>query len=174
MKRDKGGFTLVELIAVLLILAILAAAVTGGLARARVRAWRQQACETCRQVCEAWNQYLLDERSFPKDVPNKGSKLETTVANLKWIIGKAEETKVVYLELSEDEDSTGLKDKWDQFYRFSLDTDYDGVVENPYPEALARDDSETDSFKSIKASSLAWSEGDPKRKSRPDNPIVAW
>ena len=62
----KSGFTLVEMIAVLLILAILSAALTAGLGTARNKAWRAKARETCRNVCEAWNLYLVDMHKFPK------------------------------------------------------------------------------------------------------------
>ena len=73
MKRESdrdGGFTLIEMIAVLLILALVAAAVTGGLAKARDRAWRLRARDTCRQLCEAWNMYLIDEHKFPDELGN--------------------------------------------------------------------------------------------------------
>ena len=165
----KSGFTLIEMIAVLLILAILAAALTAGLANARNKAWRTQVRENCRSLCTAWNAYLLDCRKFPKDIPGGGKKLEAKFDNIKWIVD-AEENRFsrIYLEISEEEKKNGLIDHWGQKLHFSLDTDYDGQVENPYPGAL------DPAVKNAKATSIAWSDGDPRRAKRDDNPIVIW
>lgn len=162
----KSGFTLIEMIAVLLILAILAAALTAGLGNARNKAWRTQARETCRELCTAWNAYLLDCRKFP--VKNAKA-LDAKYENLKWISNPDENRfNRIYLELSEKERNDGLIDHWGRKIQFSLDTDYDGQVDNPYPNAF---DPAVDK---AKATSIAWSKGDPKREKRDDNPIVIW
>ena len=169
----KSGFTLIEMIAVIVILAILAAALTAGLSTARNKAWRTQARETCRELCMAWNAYLLDVRKFPL---KNASGLEANYENLKWIVSpewmNAEDRKRhtgrIYLEISEQEKENGIKDHWGQTYRFSLDTDYDGEIDNPYPNAFEP------SISKAKATVVAWSLGDPKRAKRDDNPIVIW
>ena len=176
-----SGFTLIEMVAVLLILAILAAALTAGLANARNKAWRTQARETCRELCTAWNSYLLDVRKFPKDIPKNGQKLEALKENIKWLVDPDENRfSRIYLELSDEELSdeemkNGLRDHWidpktnkRQLIHFSLDTDYDGEVENPYPDAF------DPPISKAKATSIAWSLGDPRRAKRDDNPIVIW
>lgn len=172
-----SGFTLIELIAVLLILALLSAATTAGLATAREKAWRTQAHETCRSICGAWNSYLFDVRKFPKDVKN--GKHEATYANLKWLVDPSEnKVQRVYLEMSEEEKDkekkNGLRDHWGQVLYFSLDTDYDGEVENPYPDTDA--EGSPLSFAKIKASAIAWSMGNPriKTENKPANAVVAW
>jgi prepilin-type N-terminal cleavage/methylation domain-containing protein len=170
-----SGFTLIEMIAVLLILAILAAAMTAGLSIAREKAWRTQAREACRNVCVAWNTYLLDVRKFPKNVPKDGKEVKATYDNMKWIVD-TDPNKYpnelppsrIYLEISEKEKTDGLKDHWDQPIMFSLDMDYDGEVENPYPNAF------DPALPKAKASSIAWSDGNPRRAKRDDNPIVIW
>ena len=168
-KRSRAAFTLIEMIVVLLIIAILMAATITGLSRARNNAWRIQARETCRQICEAWNSYLLDEREFPS-MPEGA---ETTYANLKAILGESGETDespTVYLELKESERTAdgGLQDHWGNFYKFTLDTDLDGEVKNPYPSANGL------SSDIVKATSIAWSMGHPKYDKRDDRKIVTW
>ena len=165
VRRD-GGFTLIEMVAVLLILAVLAAAVTGGLSRARERAWRLRARETCRQLCEAWNMYLLDERKFPAELGDaKGKKTDS--ATLSHLDGGSPSGRV-YLEVDDERDKDGLLDHWGQPIYFSLDADYDGIVENPYPMAFEPE------LPKVRASSIAWSDGNPQHKTREDNPIVVW
>ncbi len=163
-----SGFTLIEMVAVLLILAILAAALTAGLANARNKAWRTQAREVCRELCTAWNAYLLDVRKFPKALGSANG-LKANYTNLKFIVDPDENRfRRIYLEISEKERDTGLLDHWGRLISFSLDTDYDGEVDNPYPNAFEPPISKA------KATSIAWSDGDPRREQRDDNPIVIW
>lgn len=170
----KKGFTLIEMVAVLLIIALLAAAITGGLASARYRAWRTQARESCRQLSQAWGAYLLDERKFPEEL-GTAQKVRAEYDNIKYVAGEVG-SKRVYFELSEAEKESGggLRDHWKQLISFSLDTDYDGVVQNPHPEAFGNDDGGSDKYANIRSPAIAWSEGDPKKAKRKDNPIVAW
>lgn len=163
----KSGFTLIEMIAVLLILSILAAALTAGLGTARNKAWRAKARETCRNICEAWNMYLLDMRKFPK--LGDGQKLEANSKNMECLVDSSKNRlNRTYLEMDEKEKDEGFKDHWGQPICFSLDTDYDGQVVNPYPKVREPP------VAKVKATSIAWSDGDPKRAKRDDNPIVVW
>lgn len=169
-KRSRAAFTLIEMIVVLLIIAILMAATITGLSRARNNAWRMQARETCREISEAWNAYLLDMREFPS--MSEGA--ATTHDNLKEIIGEGE-TKTVYLELKKKEkesgDDGGLRDHWGDLYHFTLDTGYEGEVKNPYPEANS-----LPSGTKVKATSIVWSFGGlPEDDARYNNKrIVVW
>ncbi len=164
----KQGFTLIEMVAVLLILALLAAAVTGGLSKARARAWRTQTRETCRQLCQAWNTYLLDERKFPDDL-GAAKEVKAEYEKIKYLAGGVEAARI-YLELTDLEKETGLCDHWRQLLLFSLDMDYDGLVDNPHPEVFG----DGRQAEKVRAASIAWSEGDPRKAKRKDNPIVAW
>ena len=164
----KSGFTLIEMIAVLLILSILTAALTAGLGTARNKAWRAKARETCRNICEAWNMYLLDMRKFPK-LDKNGQELEADSKNMECLVDPAKNRlNRTYLEMDEKEKEVGFKDHWDRPIFFSLDTDYDGQVVNPHPNVREPP------VEKAKATSIAWSLGDPKRKNRDDNPIVVW
>ena len=156
------------MIAVLLILAVLSAALTAGLGTARNKAWRAKARETCRNVSGAWNLYLVDMHKFPFD-KSGGQKLAASYANMERLVDPAKNRlKRTYLEMDEKEKDEGFNDRWGQPIRFSLDTDYDGQVVNPYPNI--RDPA----IPTVKAASIAWSKGDPKRAKRDDNPIVVW
>lgn len=164
----KSGFTMVEMIAVLLIMAVLAAALTAGLATARSKAWRTKARETCRNVCTAWNLYLIDMHKFPFS-RGEGQELAANYTNMERLVdpGKNRLNRT-YLEMDDKEKDEGLNDHWGQPIRFSLDTDYNGKVANPHPNIRDPPASE------VTASSIAWSNGDPKRAKRDDNPIVVW
>ena len=173
----KNGFTMIEMVAVLLILAILAAAVTGGLSKARDRAWRTQARETCHQLAQAWNAYLVDERKFP-DGLGTGEGVLTEYDKIKYLVGEVDSGRV-YLELTDKEkegkaQGGGLRDPWRQLFSFTLDLDYDGLVKNPYPDAFVDEGDDSEKYKKVRASSIVWSEGNPKRANRKDNPIVVW
>ncbi len=164
----KSGFTLAEMISVLLIMAILAAALTSGLANARRKAWRAKARETCRNISIAWNLYLVDMRKFPK-LEKNGQELEANRENMECLVDPGKNRlKRTYLEMDDKEKDGGFKDHWGRSFFFSLDTDYDGVVANPYPKVREPP------VDKVKASSIAWSHGDPKRENRDDNPIVVW
>ena len=109
-RRACRGFTLVEMLVVLMIIAVLMAATLGGLKTARRMAWRTKARDMARQVVSAWNVYLIDLREFPpedqfKDVVPGG--FAATAANLKALYTGAN----VYLEMSEEElkEVEGLK-----------------------------------------------------------------
>ena len=170
----KSGFTLVEMLAVLVIIALLAAALTFGLSRARNSAWRHKALETCTQLCTAWDTYLLDVHKFPFTISSNGKKFSADYENLKWIVSpewlsKEEQkrhTGKIYLEISKEEKEKGLKDPWGNPIWFSLDMDYDGEVENPYPNAF------DPPVAKAKGNVIAWSDGDPKYAKRDDNPII--
>lgn len=167
-KSRKSGFTLVEMISVLLIMAVLAAALTAGLATARNKAWRAKARETCRNIHMAWDLYLVDMHKFPFG-KGDGQKKDANKENMKWLVDPGENRlKRTYLEMDDREESEGFKDHWGQPIKFSLDTDYDGLVDNPYPNIREP------AVEKVKASSIAWSDGDPRRKNRDDNPVVVW
>ena len=174
-RSDRSGFTMIEMVAVILILTLLIAVLVPSLSRARLGAWRVQAREACRELCGAWGAYLLDVRSFEAVPESFGSKdgTKATSDNLKEIAtGKGESPKI-YIELNDtereaDDETGGLRDHWGQLLLFSLDKDYDGKVDNPYPAANGLTDAK------VKGSAIAWSLGHPKYDKRADRKIVIW
>ena len=154
---ERAGFTLVEMLAVILIAAILIASLFNGLTAARQMAWRTRARDTARQLVQAWNLHLNDARAFPAQQKFTGAKTEGGYAASPENLAMLNDGRV-YLELSEEDREYGLRDKWKRAMGFNLDFDYDGKVANPAPEALekAKDGAH---MASVQATAIAWSQG---------------
>ena len=133
------------------------------------------------QLAQAWNAYLVDERKFPSEL-GSGKKQRSEYDNIKWLAGyraSGDESGRIYLELNDKEkkgkaQGGGLRDHWGQLFGFTLDMDYDGLVENPYPDVFVDEGDSPTKYEKIRASSIVWSEGNPKYEKRKDNPIVVW
>lgn len=167
-----SGFTLVEMLAVLLIIGILAGATIGVTARNRNVAWEHKARDTARQLVQGWSLYLNDFREFPPDIAenekNKaaGDPLEYLSPDPDKRYSDEYHAKT-YIELSDKERKDGLKDHWRRPFYFALDGDYDSKVRHPAPEASALKDVDM-----VTGYSIAWSEGvDPENKKKW---IVEW
>ncbi len=150
----RAGFTLVEVLVVLVIIAVLIASVLGGLKAAQRSAWRVKSRDTARQLVAAWNLYLLDNREFP----DQGTMADATeggyaasAANLDLL-----NADKLFIELSDEEHENGLKDKWGRYFGFNLDFDYNGEIENPAPEASGKN---AKSFEVVRGTVIAWSQG---------------
>jgi prepilin-type N-terminal cleavage/methylation domain-containing protein len=153
----RAGFTLVEVLVVLLIMAILISATFSGLGVARQMAWRTRARDTARQLVQAWNLYLNDYREFPEARKFANARpeggYETSPANIELLNAER-----VYIEMSEADRDAGLRDKWGRRLGFNLDFDYDGIVANPAPEVFEKARAVQDS-EQVKATAIAWSQG---------------
>ncbi len=146
----RQGFTMVELLVVVLIMGILMSIALGTFNGIRAQGWRTRARNTALQVSQAWSAYLMDQRELPArddlawDPTIKAH--ETTEANLSLI---APRSGRAYLEVSTKEWDAGLAayptgggliDPWKRRYRMRLDNEpgdtnleraYDGVVRHP-------------------------------------------
>lgn len=151
----KSGFTLVEMLVVIAIIAILTAASTASYNGVRKHGWRTRDRATAMQIATAWNVYLQEERSFKNAKLSSSSPYDTTEDNLysiapyvrdgdDWV---KESGKTLYLEISGEEldrgrsldvNDGGLFDHWKHRFHFTLDGlddngDYDGKVLHPDP-----------------------------------------
>ena len=145
------GFTLIEMLVVLAIIALLMGAVSIGVVHAKEQAYKTRARDTARQICQAWNLYLIDNHQFPETgkLEKTGNDYATSKKNLAVLnAGKT------YLEVTEEEEDEGLKDHWNSLFRFRLDEDYDGKVENP-----ASGEEALNSAAECFANAVAWSLG---------------
>ncbi len=154
-----AGFTLMEMLVVIAILAILMGATMTGLQQARRLAWRTRARDTARQLVGAWDLYLIDNREFPES-----GDLQDTVEGgfmaSKHNISEVLNKERVYIELSnEDIEHDGMVDKWKNLFRFNLNFAYDGTLPNPAPESFRG------KYTEVKANAIAWSVGhNPSKK----------
>ena len=134
------GFTLMELLVVVLIIGILASASIGIYQHSRTAAWKQRARDSARQIAVAWNIKLLDDHAFPPSISFSdinGTALPlittditfpTTTTNMAIL----NSTKL-YLEQNANQRSinSGMIDKWGHFFNVRLDLNYDGLVQDP-------------------------------------------
>lgn len=194
---SRGGFTLVEMIAVILIMAILIGVVITGLNSARENAWRTRARDSARQLVDAWNLYLLDNRSFPAESELGGRSGGLGFpATIKALAPLRPETGVRYIELSFDEaydrkggsdeaelsgvggESTeksgrdiAMADRWGKPICFELDFDLDGFSDAPAVMVPGKG-KKKEGKGAIKANAVAWSWGPPARKGK--KWVAAW
>jgi prepilin-type N-terminal cleavage/methylation domain-containing protein len=146
----RNGFTLVELLGVILIISILAAAMIGLYQQARNAAWKEKARDSAHQIAIAWNIRLMDDHKFPDTIVSIPQPFQTTAANM--AILNSNIYNRIYLEQSAEQrindNNHGMKDKWGNFFYVQLDTTYGGAIKDP------RDSSAT-----INANVVVWSTG---------------
>ena len=157
---SSAGFTMVEMIAVVLILSLLMGVSSAAISGARRTAYRTHSLDTVRQLVSAWQTYLMDQGKFPDRSKfhdkagdifvaspyNIGALLNTQYFNNKkgeFDISKPVPNSIVYFETSEKEversgssgnysyNGTGIIDRWKNQIYFTLDFDLEGTVENP-------------------------------------------
>lgn len=153
--RRKAGFTLVEMLAVLMILAILMGVVSSAISAARRSAMRTYSRDISRQLVIAWTAYLNDQGSFPAkskfgDKAEKDGVFFASANNIGKLLntqyyanGTPIADSMAYYETSKDEcertisgnsvtcTGTGICDKWGDRLRMALDFDLDGRISNP-------------------------------------------
>lgn len=180
--RRRSGFTLVEMLAVIVILSILMGAMSTAISAARRNAMRSAARESARQLANAWTVYLNDQGSFPdkQDFESPAGADDTFYAtpkniggllNCQYIKNKGKKvpisSSVIYYEATKKEiersgtessgysyTGTGVMDRWKNLISFTLDFDLDGSLVTPFEGAK------------VKAPALAMSTGGCPRESQ--------
>jgi type II secretory pathway pseudopilin PulG len=156
---------MVVLLAVIAIIGILMAIALGAFTGVREQAWRTRSRTLARQLAQAWNQHLLYYREFPANVPEESNADHLRILNT----GRTNGT--YFLDVKRAEWGTGLRDKWGDYFKVELDTDYDGTVSHPF------------SNENVRASVIVWSErfgppgGTPPRPqatAKTEDDIVVW
>ena len=162
----RSGFTLIEMLVVILIICILVASTVGIYQQARNSAWKQRARDTARQIATAWNIYLIDNHAYPATTSFQGygavySGTFQTIATNMSVLNSSK----IYLEQSADQrindGNHGMMDKWGNFFYVRLDQTYTGTLQSPVDGST------------INANVVVWSQGP-----NPSNPgssfCLAW
>jgi len=117
------GFTLVEMVAVVLIISIMLGISSAAITGARRTAMRTHSMNTVKQLTGAWSAYLTDQGSFPqasKFEGRSGDSIPATAENIGGLLntqyhhnGKPITSSVVYYETTEEEvERTGTYPKF--------------------------------------------------------------
>ena len=140
----KSGFTLLEVMVVVGIMALLAGMLLGGLSAAKRRARKAQAKRDIDQIVTAWNAYYTDYKHFPDSGPGNSFKLtemdndairilQGNYAGSGYIEKNPRKTKYLdfHKKYTESEGGgNGMRDPWGNIYRIALDEEpYDGIVD---------------------------------------------
>ena len=165
------AFTLIELLAVMLIICFLIAAIGSAYMHARKVAWKEKARDTGRQLAAAWNIRLADDHEFPitalvdtTPVNETGETVrdvdfDTTPTNM--VILNVNINNRTYFEQNADQRVNGLRDKWKQLFHVRLDANYSGKIAHPVLTGTV-----------VRANVIVWSDG--ARPGVPKEAIVVW
>jgi len=176
---SSAGFTLIEMIVVILLIAILLGISTGMLATAKERARASVSRDTAKQIADAWVRHLHTVGEWPTAVVENTDEtqyLETKAAHLAMLnrmSGGNPADGYYFLELKQQEKDEGLKDSWGSYFLVFLDKNYDGQI--PYPsmgEAAGSEDEEEEEVAWIKAAAVVLSIGKDKTPGTKDDILV--
>jgi prepilin-type N-terminal cleavage/methylation domain-containing protein len=150
--RRKSGFTLVEVLVVIGIIALLAGMLLGGLNAVRRRARKANARSAVDQIATAWTAYYVDYKHFPDVGPGSSFKLKEMNEDAVHILhGNYDLSEypnhthyqeknprgTAYMEFHEAH-TGGFNDPWGNMYQLALDEEpYDNEV-NAAGESLKR------------------------------------
>jgi prepilin-type N-terminal cleavage/methylation domain-containing protein len=164
MKRFQSphnGFTLIEMLLVIVIILILAGLLLGGINMAIRKAEINKAQTTAFQLATAFRNYQSEYGTWPPLGSNPGSISATVVGYLTKQDATNNTRGIVFLEVDQKSVKDGpYKDPWSTPYQVQCDTTYSGSITNR-PDGGAG---------ALPAGVLVWSYG-PKG---PTGPINEW
>jgi len=77
--KYRDGFTLIEIMVVIAIMALLAGMLLGGIGAAKAKAKKTEARSAVSQIATAWNSYFADYKRFPNEM--KGDSFDLSAMN---------------------------------------------------------------------------------------------
>lgn len=121
--RNKNGFTLVEMLTVLVIIGLLLSLLFPALSKARHRGRVVKAESEIRELTKAWNAYWYTFESFPST-----GQIIMDAGNVKILQGDNRD-KITFMTFPKGADVNGFKDPWgEHFYRVELIKDLGQTV----------------------------------------------
>ena len=126
--RPRRGFTLVELLVVIVIGAIILGMVAGALAQARRHAMRTRAETELRELVKAWTQYWMTYGTWPSGYG--GTTKDMTYENLQPLIdvNSSENKRRIALLSLKIAPGDSYCDPWKNVYRIKFNNPGDNVV----------------------------------------------
>jgi len=173
--KNRDGFTLTEMLVVILIIGILIGFLMPALTKMRQYAWRARARDSVHQVVAAWKTYLNDYRKFPDGTVI--IEMDTNAVGILGTRGRKQNERYLYMEFRTAEQTNGFRDPWGELYQVALDNGmgglerdstgpYDGIVTPPHAPG------------GVGKSVAVWSKGfNNGLEGRPDDPaddITSW
>lgn len=140
ISRKRGGFTLVEMLAVIAIIVILAALVVQGLKFAKEKEKLSKAQVQVALLAKVLEEYKLDNGAYPPSSNATGENATADLRRLLYLDGKEDSSKKIYLSeldvnskqgwVSEDSDTAEILDPWGNEYYYrtgpgSINPDFD-------------------------------------------------
>lgn len=134
-RRECDGFSLVEMLVVIALLAVLlglsTAVISGMKEKARIAISR----DTAKQLAESWTRYLQEVGQWPPSIAGTGDTTEFH-ADANHIKMLNQGTGYTLFETKKVERDSGgsIVDSWKNTYSLFFDTDYDGQIAHPLLE----------------------------------------
>jgi general secretion pathway protein G len=123
------GFTIIEMLVVLGMIAILASLVLTGVHGVRLQAKKTKARHDVEQIATAWGNYLQEYRRFPKTVTV--TKMDSAALSILRgeTAGPDNPQRLTFMEFKSA--TTNYADPWGSLYEVALDQDLDNKVTVP-------------------------------------------
>ena len=155
----RAGFTMIELLVVIVILGVLTAATMGGFTHFIESAHKKNAADICEQIKVAWTNYHREVGFWPEEYKISSANVKQMDPDMCLVIGKAGFLDVIYIDKDgDDQTQRGLKKNKDKeaelkvgmlsplgtklfkagrrgkdveqyLYQFVLDVNEDGIVD---------------------------------------------
>ena len=166
--RRSAGFTLIEMIVVILIIGILIGVGAFTFGKAKDNARSAITRDTAKQIVDSWTLYQQTKYEWPASIPSTAETvpLDSEACYLPT-------NSVSNFELKLEEKTSGLKDSWGSLYSIWLDTDYDGqIILDPNPWRDIHPSFKDEPILTIKGAVLVASPGKDKSLYTRDDIIV--
>jgi type II secretion system protein G len=116
-RAGSSGFSLMEILVVLVVISILVGLLFPALMRARERARINRAMSEVRELQKAWHAYYMTYREFPSGTEMTGT--------LTQVLAGDNPNQIAFMDFSEKALADGFKDPWGRLYEVQFDTTSD-------------------------------------------------